>query len=196
MTLTELVDEVYNLTNRPDLSAQTISAVKAATLKLHNTDYYSKDIYETGIEFSKANYIQSVDIYSLIHNFRAIKYIRVAENAADDSGRFIEIITPEEVVDSYNRNRTNVAYMAGRSLEIRSATELKYAYLGCYVRPIISTDNYSSWIAQLHPYAIIYEAARAIFMLIGYTDEANGYNALLNEELKLLKITNVSDIGY
>ena len=46
MTLAELIAEVYLLTNRPDRVAMTTSAVKAATLKAHKSDFFSKDIHE------------------------------------------------------------------------------------------------------------------------------------------------------
>ena len=49
MTFDELVAEVYLLTARGDLTAETQSAVKAATLKAHKSDFFSKDIFETGV---------------------------------------------------------------------------------------------------------------------------------------------------
>ena len=196
MTLTELIEEVYALTNRPDLEVQTKSAVKAATLKMHSSDFYPKDIYETGIQFDEAAYIHSFDMYSFVSNMRAVKYLRVADNASDQNGAFLEIISPEEVLDSYNRNRTNIAYAAGRNLEIRAAAPFKYAYFGCYVLPTVTEANYGSWIADLQPYAIIYEAARNIFKLIGYDEEASAYNGLVAEELQLLKINHLATLGY
>ena len=58
MTLNELIAEVYTITNRPDLVAQTLMAVRSATLKLHQSDYYYKDIFETGFQFTSAEYLQ------------------------------------------------------------------------------------------------------------------------------------------
>lgn len=196
MTFDELLQEVYSITNREDLEARTKSAIRAATLKAHSPDFYSKDIYETGIQFSEADYIQSFDTHSLISNMRAAKYLRVVENAADQNGKFIEIISPEQVLDSYNRNRINVAYVAGRNMHIRCSTKIKYALFACYVLPVVTEANYSSWIAELQPYAIIYEAARAIFKTIGYDEEATTYDRLVAEEFRLLKTNHLTDIGY
>ena len=53
-TFTELCNDVYTMTKRPDLVAETKLAVKAATLKAHQSDFYPKDIYETGIQFSRS----------------------------------------------------------------------------------------------------------------------------------------------
>tara|TARA_R110000851_G_scaffold62639_2_gene143520 strand:- start:473 stop:1063 length:591 start_codon:yes stop_codon:yes gene_type:complete len=196
MNLNELITEVYTLTNRPDLVAETTSAVKAATLKAHKTDFYSKDIYETGIQFTESSYKQSLDYIALISNFRAFKYLRKADSFTDDEGVFFTVLTPEETVDSYGKNRTDVAYIAGRVLEIRSSTNFQYAYLGCYVAPIITNAGYSSWVADLCPFAIVYEACRVIFKSIGYDEQSNTFTRLLAEEYELLKMSGLTDVGY
>ncbi len=195
MTLTELQEAVYTITNRSDLTAETLQAVKAATLKMHQTDYYSKDIYETGIEFSEAGYTQSLDYISLISNFRAFKYLRRVESSTDDIGQFIDILSVEETLDSYGVNRTDIAYVAGRVLEIRSAVSFQKALLGCYVLPIVTTENYSSWIAELQPYAIVYEACRLIFKMIGQDEQSNTFASLVVEEVTQLKQSHTLDVG-
>jgi len=202
MNFSQLVDEVYIITGRLDRAAETESAVRAATLKAHNSDFFSRDIYETSVDFTENNYRQSIDLYTLINNFRAMKYLRPynAADVADGSditGPFIDVITPEEVLDSYGRNRSNIAYVAGRMLEVRAACAFDTAMMGCYVYPIITPSNeYSSWIANLQPWAIINEAARVIFKMIGKAEESNSYAQLVAEEYALLKITGLSDVGY
>lgn len=195
MTLNELIEEVYLTTGRRDLVAETKSAVKAATLKAHNSDFYSKDLYESGVEFPSASYKQSLDVYSLIPNFRAISYLRKAANADDVVMPILEVIEPQEVLDSYQRNRNDIAYVAGRIIEIRSSTEFQYALLGAYVTPPVSDATYSSWVAILHPYAIIYEAARVVFRSIGNAEESQAYSRLLAEEYSLLKMTGLANIA-
>ena len=76
MTLTELQAEVYTLTNRPDLTAQTLAAVRSATLKLHQLDYFYKDLFETSLVFSSSEFIQQLEFRSLVPRWRALKYIR------------------------------------------------------------------------------------------------------------------------
>lgn len=196
MTFDELVQTVYQITNRPDLENETKAAIKAATLKGHQSDFYSKDIHETGIEFDTEDYRQSLDYISLISNFRALKYLRRVESATDDIGKFFAIVTPEEVLDSYGCNRNDVAYVAGRVIEIRSAVSFKYALLGAYVLPIVREGAYSSWIAEQHPYFIIYESARVIFRMLGQMEESNAQAGLVAEELILLKMSALSDVGY
>lgn len=196
MTFDELVAEVYLLTNRPDLVAETVSAVKAATLKAHQSDFYSKDIYETGVEFTTAGYKQSLDYITLISNFRSLKYMRRVTDETDDVGKFITILLPEETIDSYGVNKTDIAYVAGRVIEIRSSVSFSKMLLGCYVLPIVRTGAYLSWVAEQHPFAIIREAARVIFKTIGFDEQAATYERLVAEEYVLLRISALSDVGY
>ncbi len=196
MTFDELVEEVYTITNRSDLTAATKAAVKAATLKGHKTDFYSKDIYEQGVEMVEADFTHSLDYINLISNFRAFKYVRRVTGATDDAGTFIEIITPEELLDEYGQGRTDVAYVAGRVLEIKASVSFQYFLLGCYVLPIVTESNYSSWIAEQCPYYIIYEASRVLFRQLGQLEESNGYAQLAAEELQLLKQGALTDVGF
>lgn len=196
MTFDEMVQEVFDLTNRPDLIAETKASVRAATLKAHQSDFFSKDIWESGIEFGTSSFRQSWDYMNTWSNFRSFKYIKIVDDKNDDLGQPIEIVTPEETLDTYNRNRTNIAYIAGRVIEIRASVSFQNALVGAYVFPVVTGDDFESWITQMHPYAIIREAARVIFKTIGYDEQSAQYNGLVAEEYQLLKMTGLSDVGY
>lgn len=196
MTFDELKEEVFLLTNRRDRVAETESAIRAATIKAHKSDFYARDIFETGIQFPTSDYRQQLDYTQFISNFRAFKYFRRAEDAEDDSGPFFEIITPDAILDSYGINRTNIAYVAGRILEIRSDVEFQFGLLGVYVLPIVRTGAYSSWVAEQQPYVIIYESVRTLFKSFGQDEESATYTRLVAEEYNLLQASAISDVGY
>lgn len=196
MTFDELKEEVFLITNRRDLVAETESVIKAATLKAHKSDFYSKDIFETGVEFTVPAFRHSFDYITFISNFRALKYFRRVENENDDVGRFLTIITPEEVLDSYGVNKNDIAYVAGRVLEIRSSISFSKGLLGAYVLPIVRKEAYDSWMAEQFPFVIIYEAARVLFKAIGYDEQSATFTQLVAEEFNLLKLSALSDVGY
>lgn len=195
MTFDELCQEVYILTNRPDLVNETKSAIKAATLKAHQSDFYSKDIFETVIQAEEAAYIHSIDYPSIISNFRALRYIRKLDSSGEVSG-FISVISPEDIFDLYGQNKTDVAYIAGRVIELRSSTSVQKVILGCYVFPIVAEASYASWIAEYYPYAIVYEATRVVFKTIGYDEQSAQYEKLVAEQFTLLRQSALADVGY
>lgn len=196
MTFAELQEEIFLITNRRDLLAETKSALKAATLKAHQTDFYSKDIHETGVEFTTDLFRQSLDYVTLIPNFRSLKYLRRVKDENDDAGTFFNIIAPEELLDAYGTGRTDIAYVAGRVLEIRSSVKFTKLLLGAYVLPVVREEAYISWVAEQHPFFIIHEAARKVFKMIGQIEESNAQGRLVAEEFELLKMSALSDVGY
>lgn len=196
MDFGQMKQEVYNLTNRPDLEVETTAAIKAATLKAHRTDFYSKDLAEVLIEAPELAYIHSIDYINIAANFRALKYLRKYDPLTDEPGGFISVITPDELMDSYGIFKEDVAYIAGRVLQVRSSTEIRSMFMGCYVNPVVSESNYASWVAELQPFAIVYEAVRVVLKTIGKDAEANSYGSLVAEEYAELKINSVSDVGY
>jgi hypothetical protein len=195
MTLTELQQEVYTLTNRPDLVAETLSAVRAATLKLHQSDYYYKDIYETGISFPTAAYLQQIDYRFLIPRYRSLKYIRKTDSTGAQDLGFFDIIVPENVLDSYKVNRTDVAYVAGSVIQLKSSTEFQYLIFGCYIQPNITEASYDSWVALDHPYAIVFEATATVFKAIGDTEQFAAYTALAQMERANVIVSNIESSG-
>ena len=181
----ELVSDVYLITNRPDLVSETKLAVKAATLKAHQSDFYPKDLHEVGITWAPVGYIQSLEYRTLIPRWRAFKYLRKYSSGA--AAGFINLLTPEQTLDAYGINKEDVCYLAGEMLEIRSSTQDQYMILSCYINPILDENSYSSWIALDHPYAIVYEAARSIFKSIGWDEQAAQIKQEVAEQYQILK---------
>lgn len=195
-TFAELVADVKIMTNRPDLDTEIKLAVKAATLKAHHSDYYPKDLYETGIQWSPIAYTQSMAYRSLIPRYRAFKYLRKLDSTGLLPGVFFKIIAPEESVDSYAIDKLDVCYLAGENLEIKSSTEDTYMILGCYLHPDITEATYNSWIALDHPFAIEYEATSKIFKQTGFDEQAAMINKEVMEQYTLLRNSEILAQGY
>lgn len=176
---TALTTDVYALTKRADLTAETDFAVRAATLKLHQMDFYPKDMYESKVNFTVADYFQTINYRTLYPRFRSLAYLRKWEsNAATE---FLKLLSPDNVLDSYGVAKENVAYMAGDVIQVRSNTQITDVLIGMYLNPITDPDSYVSWIATQHPQAIVAEATATILRTIGWVEEANSYRQLANE---------------
>lgn len=196
MTLNELRQEVYTLTNRPGLVAETLTAIRSATLKLHQLDYFYKDLFETGVIFTSAEYLQSLEYRTLIPRWRALKYIRKTDSTGSDSGKLLDVVVPESILDNFGTNREDVCYVAGSQIQIKSSTALQYILLGCYTQPDISELGYTSWIAVDHPYAIVFEAAATVFKAIGDTEKFAAYTQLSAMQAAEIKMSNIQSYGY
>ncbi len=188
-SLTSLMSDVYTLTNRDDLVAETKLAVKKATLKMHQSDDFARDIFETAIQWTPIAFIQSLQYANIHPRWRKLKYLRKFNDSTP--GEFFTILTPEETLDRYNVNKENITYLAGDNYEIRSNTEDTFMLLGAYVYPDLGDDTYTSWIADNHPYAIIFDAAATIFKSIGQDEKMASFRQDVAEQIALLKQCNI-----
>lgn len=196
MTFNELLAEVYLLTNRPDLTGITTSAVRSATLSLHSLDYYYRDLVEVGLVFTTPEYLQQIDYRVVLPSFRSLKYIRRTDSQGTALGDLFDVIVPEQVLDQYKYTKTNVCYVAGQIIQIRSSCPVQYILLGYYAHPNVNSATYSSWIAVDHPWAIVYKAAETVFKTIGDTEQFAAYTRLAAEKQAEIAISNIQANGY
>lgn len=196
MTLAELIAEVYTLTGRPDRVAETASAIKSATLKAHQCDFFYKDIFESGVSFSSSEYVQNLDYRTLIPLWRAVKYLRKWDVNTGTAGKFITLITPAQLMDRYGVEKDDIYYAGGAELTIKCSSPQQYFLLGAYVNPDITTAGYNSWVALDHPFAIIYDAAATVFKAIGKDEEAAAMRGLVAEQIAMVRTSNILPEGY
>lgn len=195
MTFTELLTEVKLLTARPDLENESISAIRYATLKLHQSDFFYKDLVEKVLIFIEEEYIQQLDYKAKFPLWRSLKYLRKYDPKGNYSGAFLDVIDPTQVLDLYNTTKTDVCYVAGANLNIRSSTKQQFYIVGFYSNPDITTNTYNSWIANDHPYAIIYDAIATIFKIIGKQEDEANSRTLAAQERRNIVISNTVATG-
>ena len=196
MTFQEMINEVILITKRPDLLERIKQQLRAATLKAHHSDFYYPDIHEVPVAFNDPFYLQTFIPSEVVPNFRKVKYIRLWLGGVDgEPGKFLTPIQVENSLDSYNCIKQDVYYMAGQALQIRGCNPLDKILFGCYKHPVITPEiSYSSWIADSMPYTIIYEAARAVFKSISFTEQANEFTQMVLEQYQELRMSYVDDV--
>lgn len=194
-TFAELLEFVYEQTNRRDLVALTKQAVQAATLKLHNSDYYPKDLREESLILSApANFVQ-LEYRSLFPRYRALSYLRATDATYTDDGVKYTILTPGEVLDSYSVNREDVCYLSGELLQLRSRNAVQHLLIGIYQHPDITESGYNSWIATEYPFAIVFEAAAKVSKTIGHAERAQQLERDALEYAVEMRNSNVLAVG-
>jgi hypothetical protein len=193
-SFSSIVSDVYSLTNRPDLVAETALAVKAATIKAHQSDDFIKDLTEQSIQFTTADYYQSLDYKSVFPLWRKPRYIRIMDSSGTPS-TVLTYIEPEKVVDNFGANRLDVFYVAGAEVQIRTLAQQQYFAVGYYSNPDVTQSGYKSWIADDHPFAITYEAAATVFKMIGQDEQVPTFRQMVADEYQLLKQHAITGIG-
>lgn len=198
MNFTELVNEVSIIVKRPDLVDRIQGAVRAATEKMHSLDFWYRDLVEVPVQFDREFYIQNFDPRQVIPRFRKAKYIRIWRgDITGGPAEFLDPIQIEEAIDAYGYTKTNVFYMAGQLLQIRTTCSVLRVLFGAYKFPVTSPiESYESWIADDYPWAIVYEAARAIYRSISMDEAASQYERLTAEVVAEIKRSCIDDVPF
>lgn len=195
-TLLELATEVYTITGRPDLVAETTLAIRQSTLRAHHSDYYYRDLVESAIQFSAVDFVQAFEFKTTFPNWRALKYFRHYDPVTLTPGKFLELIDPWEAVNQYGTTRTNVCYPAGAVFNIRAIAPFDTLLVGYYKNPDITPLGYTSWIADEFPFLIGAMAAAQVFKAIGKDEETARMDAMSLELIRDLKSSMILPVGY
>jgi hypothetical protein len=205
-TFAELLDNVYTVTNRPDLIAETTLAIQKATIKEHSAIDWPRDLQSSNVialDNTAGNWkyaIQVSDI-ALASTVRKIKTIREVLATTPNvfytfQGYWGEVDFTEQaadnIFDNYGLERYNYYLREGTNIILTAYRQVDQIGVVYYSLPITIPASYASWIADMYPY-VIYEAATAdIFKLIGKTDESQLYRQKMGDNrLDIIK----SEIG-
>lgn len=206
MNYVELVEAVGNLTNHPEMVGEITTAIQASTLKLHQADYYTRDAVEKLLVLDQDGYVFQVDIPSNFVRYRAIRWMRKWDPTGFDAttqqnsgaaGEFLENVDPEGIIDGYGYTKPNKWYVAGNNLNLRSNSTLRQLLISYYQMPKVApVAQYSSWIADTVPFAIIFDAASLIFQTIAQQDQARKYDLLVLEQMRIVQQHGLISKGY
>lgn len=199
MTYAEILAEVTTLTDRPDMATEIASMVKAATLRMHHSDFYARDLAENTIDLGSDGFSFSF-ANTTFTRFRALSYLRKYDNATATAGAFFDHLDigrdGKNVLNAYGVEKNDVWYAAGANIVLRSSSSVRYLLAGWFQNPITDPATYASWIADLVPHAIIFDACSLIFQTIDQQNQSRKYDALVAEQLQLVKMHGLSAQGY
>lgn len=90
--------------------------------------------------------------------------------------KMLTIIDTQSMFDSYQRERVDICYSAGSTIRMKSSTLLTVGKIGYFSYPDMDIANnganFSSWIANDYPFAIIWNAVALISSAIGELETA------------------------
>lgn len=173
MNFGQLCDQVGILTGRADLASEIQLAVRRATLWLHGIDTWFRDLNEKRLPFDALAYKFSVDTTAVMTNFRKISYIKILNTDGTVAGD-IHFCSPSNLWDEFGREKNDIWYVAGKNLNFKTKNAASSFLLAYYTYPNV-VDAFSSWIADIYPYAIIEEAAGRVLHMVGQIDEGNKF---------------------
>lgn len=190
----DMVANVYVLTNRPDLVAETKSQIKKAAIKLHGKDFFNPDLKEVILTLTpNSNMRYTIDLTDSVNipRFRKGHYLREYVNPPTGQEVQYKKYDAADIMDDYNVERTNYFYQAGIVLQLYATKVLTQVKFGYYQFPDTSETTFSSWIANLSTAYIEEEAAMNLFKIIGKDEEYQKFQALTADNLQAIIMAGI-----
>ena len=195
MTYEELLQGVVTNTNRPELLAETKLAIRRATIRMHNLDYFLGDITEGKLTI-KPSMQPRISLSDFGIRFR--KFAAIYPVIDGEVGKQLTKIDPE--IFQSARGKAGY-YTLGGTLVIQNCGVIQGIVFQYYTSPVTSEESYNSWIASKHPFAIIDEASAAVFASVGNAEKANLFRGFVGNKLPrpsghIAEILSSNAIGY
>lgn len=214
-TLLTLAADVYTLTNRPDLVAETLISLRKAIRKFHGADTFKRDIGTvrlditafTPIAVNQYRWNIPLDSFPQFRRFKVVQYpldrILPANQmpaplldwpVAFGSSREYTEVSADDIFDGYGYEKPNYYFITGDTVNLKSGWYIDWLDFSYYKWPLMGAqgDTLTSWIVNAYPDAVIEEATGAVFKMIGKDEEFARFQGLFAENLSIIKS---SDLG-
>lgn len=176
MNFKELVEAVIVNTNRPELLEETKLAIKRATRKMHNLDFFAYDLTEGTVRCDPTNSLR-FNLSQFGQNFRKIHSIALLTTHGEvhipkyDGSDFI----PKKGMTTWT--------IYGTALNVAATQVFNALVVRYYTFPLTTEENYDSWLAHQFPFAIIDEASKDVLSSVGNNERAALFASLVGDKL-------------
>ena len=176
-TFAEMRTLVTGLTKRPELVAVTDLAIKTATLRAHQVDFFPQDADTFLVTYvAPVNNEVFTEITGLQLAAPLLRTLDWMQGEDPSTGIPVENL---EYVDSYKEFwdeekmlKTSVFTRLGDTLRARFTSPSTRARVYYYKNPNVSTVSYNSWVADMHPEELAMWAAGIVWARSGNMEQA------------------------
>lgn len=183
MNFGEAIQQVYDITKRPDKDAETQRAINSAINQYSLAATFYHDLVESTYTLNSTEYAQSITISTTFTRFRKVAYLRPT------GAKFIlDKIDPSKAITPNGCERTNVWYRAGDRLVLRFQNLWQTLEYGYFQYPLVLSGNSDThWMLDITPNMITDFAISRIFDSVGEQTEAKRYKAMADEAFIIAK---------
>lgn len=194
-----LLNGVYALTKRPDLSVETAQAVRKATMKAHMADSWKNDLTTVIVTLPVLSPVNATSFrYQFDLNdsvqyplFKRISQVKEYNPVATGQEIQFKELDADRLLDDYQLEDINYWYQVGKVCNLRCNKVLSYLAVGYWKYPNTVPAQYTSWIASEFPDIIIEEAASYVFKAVGKDTEYVRFRDTWEENIALLRAAHI-----
>lgn len=174
-----MLADIYTLTKRSDLEEESAVALRTATSNAHFCDAFPRDSDVRVVQLANPSFTTQLDLGTLFPRFRGMSQIRALDIGMApmvfDEANQLKVIELSDIYDSYGALRSNVAYVAGDKINVRTLLASYGFSVSWFKAPATRRTEYNSWIADMYPEVILYWAAAIVLDTSGNEEKAKKY---------------------
>jgi hypothetical protein len=176
-TFLDMQSQVNVYTKRPELVSLTDSAIRMATLRAHQVDFFSRDQLNGALAYTVPSsgqpYVDIAGIYTTFPKLRTPDFMQSLDATTLYPSENLEYVVDfKNFWDEWNILRSSVFTLLGSTLRMSSAANTGRLQLYYYGNPDVTTLGYSSWIADLYKEELAMWAAAIVWMRSGFQEIA------------------------
>lgn len=170
MPLSNIINQVIELTARPDARSKALIAVNAIIQDVCNNSDYPEDLIEVSILAPNPGSYTTTISLALPDSppVKKIEYVLAG-------GLPQTLIKPRNAVTSTGCSPANTCYRAGSNLHINASAPIDVIKLGYYQQVGWLAENSSHWLEDVAPQLLVFGTVAAVFRATGDDASATEY---------------------
>lgn len=201
-TYNAILANVYSLTARPDLGAETALAIRKATMKAHLKDFWADDLTQTLVTLpvlspvGDVSFRYTIDLtdIGLFPLLRKVAYVKEYNSPLTGQEIQFKQLDPDNLLDNYLLEEINYWTQISRQATLRCNKTLAQVAVGFYRYPNVDITVYDSWIAAQFPDIIVEEATAKVLATIGKDSEAARYANNFEDNIHAVTMAQASAV--
>lgn len=186
MKLDDIVAAVLERTRRVDKSNEIKTAVRKAIRTVHTAAYFPMDVVEEEVDLNGVYSTFKIPLPPRIRKFIAVAPLTVHGQPMQITtiDNTYDYVTPTDVINSFYERKSDIYYVAGTVLSIKSSVGAAKLYVSFYALPEVSDGDLETWLMRDHESAFIDAALSDFYLSIGRDKQAASHK---NEMLMQLR---------
>lgn len=180
-TLTNLLDDVAEITRRPDARARAAVSVNTIIAEICTKAKYGEDLIETTILNPGANLSATISLlFQDLPVVRAIEYVALPNQGA------LTFVTPRNALDRINNCDAGVYYRSGTNLIVQARagwTEFRIGYWQAPPRLSEAAGQGNHWLLDAAYDVMLTGTIGRVFAATGDDASGNKYESLYRDQL-------------
>ena len=174
MNLEAIVAEVLARTMRVDKTDEIRKSVRKAIRMVHTAAYFPRDIVEEEVDLGGTYQKFKIQLPPRVRKFTNVAPLNSNGDPVPitTKNNTFEYVNAQDIITSHHERKSDIYYVTGGTLTVKSTVGAQKLYVGFYALPEISDNQLETWLMRDYESVFIDAALADFYSSIGRTQQA------------------------